>query len=101
VVIADGRVIGGASLGLRVVGRRLAASLLLAAVLFLASLVLTLGLWVFQTTMNLLLHDRFVLWMTFYVGAILLQWCVNSLLNVFGLASFTSLVVATDQEARG
>ncbi len=101
VVVADGRVIGGASLGLQVIGRRLGGSLVLAAVLFVASLVLTLGLWVFQTAVNLLLQDRVVLWVTFYAVVMLFQWCVNSLLNVFGLASFTSLVVAADQEARG
>ena len=101
VVVADGRVVEGAALGLRIVGRRLGGSLLLAAVLFVASLVITLGLWVFQTTVNLLLHDNLVLWISFYAVTMVVQWSVNSLLNVFGLASFTSLVVASDPEVRG
>ncbi len=101
VAVADGRVVGGASLGLHVVGRRLGASLLLFLVLLIVSLVVALGAMVVQGTVNLLLRQRFVIWVALYGAVALLQWLASSLINVFGMASFTSLVVSEDQEARG
>ncbi len=101
VVVEGGRVLSGAAAGLRVVGRRLGASLLLFAVLLLASLVLGLGFSVAQTVVNLTLRQQFVVWVALYGGMALVQWVVSSVVNIFGLASFTSLVVAEHEEARG
>ncbi len=101
VVVSGGKALAGAGLGLRVVGRRLGASLLIFVVLLVASLVVGLGMGVAQTMVNLMLRHQLVIWGTLYAALALVQWLVSSLINVFVLAAFTSLVVSEHGEARG
>lgn len=84
----------GSALGLRVVGRRLGASLLIGltflVVLTVVYMVLALG----NFAAELFLKSSVAAWLTVYLSVTLVQLAVSSALNVYLLAAFSSLVVA-------
>lgn len=88
----------GAVLGLRVVGRRLGASLILGVVVlglsFAVGMILAMG----QLALDVLLRDRFAVWLAAYGLLSLVQWFLTVALTVYGLASFASLVSAETAE---
>lgn len=91
----------GAALGLRIVGRRLGATLLVGLVVLVLSFGVGLAFSMGQLSLDVLLRDRFALWLAAYGLASLVQGFLSVALTIFGLASFTSLVTAeAAEEAR-
>lgn len=88
----------GAVLGLRVVGRRLGASLILGLVILALSFAVGLIFATGQLALDLVLRNRFAVWLAAYGLLSLVQWFLSVALTVYGLASFASLVSAETAE---
>jgi len=89
----------GARLGLRLVGRRPGAVLLVFLAFFVFSMVAWIGISVVQMGAGLLVPDDTLSWALVYVLFSLVQWLASSLLSVYGNAAYASLVVAEAGEA--
>ena len=84
----------GSSLALRIVGRRLGASLLILLVMVVAALLVGTVFAVGQGVAGLFVQDSFGALITLYAVFSLLQMVIGAAINVFGLAAYSSLVVA-------
>lgn len=84
----------GSVLGLRVVGRRLGASLLVALTLFVVAIVFWIGLALAQAGVGIVLEENFAAWLVTYLLFTLIQMVANAVFGVYLLAAFTSLVAA-------
>lgn len=99
IALPDGGVFAGAGLGLRVVGRRSGAVILV----FLAFLVLTVVAWiavsVVQMGTGLMVPDDTLTWLLVSLVFALIQWVMSSAVAVYAHAAFASLVVSEASEA--
>lgn len=84
----------GARTGLRVVGRRPGAVLLVFLVFVVVSVVAWIGLAVAQMAVGVAVPDDLTAWAVVYGLFSLVQWALSTALNVFATGAFTSLVVA-------
>lgn len=88
----------GAALGLKIVGRRLGATLLVGVVVLVVSVAVGMVFGLGQLSLDVLLRDRFAVWLAVYGLLSIVQWFLSVALTVFGLASFSSLVAAEAAE---
>lgn len=84
----------GSALGLRVVGRRLGASLLVGLTVIVAAVVVWVALALAQTGVGLFLEENFAAWLVTYLAFTLIQMVLNAAFGVYLLAAFSALVVA-------
>lgn len=84
----------GSSIALRIVGRRLGAAFLILLVVAVAGIVIGLVAGFGQMAVGLVLEQSFAVWLSLYLVFTLLQMVFGSVISVYMLASYTSLVVA-------
>lgn len=89
----------GARMGLRLVGRRPGAVLLVFLAFMVVSILAWIGISVVQMAAGLMLPDDTQAWVLVYVAFLLFQWLASSLLTVYANAGYASLVVAEAGEA--
>jgi len=94
VALEESGAVRGSSLGLRIVGRRLGASLLILLVAIVAAVGVGLFFSIGQWTAALFAQDSFTALITIYLVFGLLQMVVGAVVNLYVLAAYTSLVVA-------
>lgn len=98
VALPESGVLRGAAAGLRVIGRRPGATLLIVGVLLVMSLTIGLAVFVTEASLGVLVSDQMAAWVVLYVLLNLLQWLLSTAIGVYGRAAFTSLVVAQAPE---
>lgn len=91
----------GSVLALRLVGRRLGASLLVALTVIVAAVVVWVALALAQTGVGLFLEENFAAWLVTYLAFTLIQMVVNAAFGVYLLAAFSALVVAESGQEPG
>ena len=90
----DGRVMRAAGAGLRLVGRRPGALLLIVAFLFVVAVTLALVFLLGEAALSPLSDGVVALWAGLFAVWTILRMLLNSALGVYGKASFTSLAVS-------
>jgi hypothetical protein len=96
--LPEGSVLRAAGAGLRIVGRRPGAVLLVVGTVLIAGIAIALGLWVVQASIDLATSGATAAWGWQFASLLLLPMLVDSALSVFGDAAFTSLAVAEASE---
>lgn len=95
----EGGVMRAAGDGLRVIGRRPSAVLLIVLTLLVLGVGLALTLWVGEMSIGLLAESRFAVGIVLIALFAAVRMVINAALGVFGSAAFTSLAVAEAPEA--
>jgi ABC-type amino acid transport system permease subunit len=98
VALPESGTVAGARVGLRLVGRRPGAVLLLCLAFFVLSLVVGIAVSVMQMAAGLVTPRGTLSWALVYALFSLLQWVASSLLSVYANAAYSSLVVAEAEE---
>lgn len=99
VALPESGVIRGARAGLRVVGRRPGAVLLVLVVFAVLSVVAWMAIFVAQMLIGVAIPDDTLAWALVYVLFSLVQWVLSAALTVYASAAYSSLVVAEAAEA--
>lgn len=94
VALPESGTLRGARIGLRVVGRRPGAVLLIFLAFVVVSVVAWLVLAVAQAGVGLLVPDDLAVWIALYGLFSLVQWTLSAALTVFATGGFASLVVS-------
>lgn len=94
VALPESGVLQGARAGLRLIGRRLGAVLLVLLVFVVFSVVAWTAIAVTQMMVGLAIPDHTVAWLLVYGLFSVLQWVLSAALTVYANAAFSSLVVA-------
>jgi len=89
----------GARMGLKTVGRRPGAVLLVFLSFLVVSILAWIGISVVQMAAGVVVPDDTLSWVLVYVFFSLIQWLASSLLTVYANAGYASLVVAEAGEA--
>lgn len=94
----EGGVMRAAGDGLRVIGRRPGAVLLILLTLFVLAVTLALAFWLGELAIGLFTESRFAVWVALFALLNVVRMLINAALGVFANASFTSLAVAEAPE---
>lgn len=94
VALPESGVLRGAREGLRLVGRRPGAVLLVFVAFFVFSVVVWITVWMAQMVVGVAVPDDTLTWAVVYVLFSLVQWALGAVLTVYANAAYSSLVVA-------